>query len=79
MATDRKDKAREDEKGEDRGREAPLNPALKSGRDKTHDYGDRTPSPYESASAKESRWEVWPYIWAAIGIICVVLAIYFLI
>ena len=74
MATDRKDKAREDKEGE-----APLNPALKSGRDRSHDYGDRTPSPYESTSAKESKWEVWPYIWAAIGIVCVVLAVYFLI
>lgn len=72
------DRAREDRTREDSEREVPLNPALKSGRDKTHDYGDRTPSPYESTSAKESRWEVWPFIWATIAIICVILAIYFL-
>ena len=89
MATDQKDKAREDKaregkeredrEREDREREAPLNPALKSERDKTHDYGDRTPEPYESTSAKETKWEVWPFIWAAITIICAALAIYFLI
>lgn len=62
----------------DGARDAPLNPALKSQRDETHDTGRRTPTPYDSASAKEGEGEGWPIVWLVVTIVCVVLAIYFI-
>lgn len=55
-----------------------LNPALKSQVDETHDTERRTPTPYDSTSAKEGEGEGWPIVWLVVTVVCVVLAIYFI-
>jgi hypothetical protein len=59
--------------------DAPLNPALKSRTDTTHDTTRRTPPPADTASAKEGEGEGWPLIWLVVTIVCVVLAAWFII
>ena len=63
----------------DRAAEVPLNPALKSRTDRVYDTNRITPSPFDSASAKEGEGEGWPIVWAVVTIICIALAVYFLI
>lgn len=58
--------------------DAPLNPALKSRTDNVYDTSRSTPAPIDTTSAKEGEGEGWPVIWLVVTIICVVLAIYFL-
>ena len=56
--------------------EAPLNPALKSRTDQTHDTRRVTPSPFDSASAKTGQGESWSLIWLVVTLLCVILALY---
>ena len=58
--------------------EAPLNPALKSRTETVHDTRRVTPTPFDTASAKEGEGEGWPWIWLVVTILCVALAIWFL-
>lgn len=63
----------------DRPSDAPLNPALKSTTETVYDTRRRTPAPVDTASAREGEGEGWPWIWLVVTLICVGLAIYFLI
>ena len=58
---------------------APLNPALKSTSETVYDTTSRTPSPIDTASAKEGEGESWPWIWLVVTVVCVALAIWFLV
>ena len=59
--------------------DAPLNPALKSRTETVYDTRRTTPAPFDSASAKEGQGEGWAIIWLVATLICIGLAIYFLI
>jgi hypothetical protein len=59
--------------------DVPLNPALKSSRETTYDTRRTTPTPFDTASAKEGEGEGWPVIWLVVIVICLVLAIYFIV
>ena len=61
-----------------RPEDAPLNPALKSTTETTHDTTHSSPAPVDTTSAKENEGEGWPIIWLVVTVICVVLALYFL-
>ncbi|MDT9600884.1 hypothetical protein [Sphingosinicella rhizophila] len=63
----------------DRPEEAPLNPALKSRTDTTYNTSTTTPAPFDTASAKEGEGKGWPIIWLVVTLICVALAIYFIV
>lgn len=63
----------------DQASDAPLNPALKSRTETVYDTESTTPAPFDTASAKEGEGEGWPIIWLVVTIVCVILAIYFLI
>ena len=58
--------------------DGPLNPALKSRTDTTHDTAHSTPAPVDTTSAKENEGEGWPVIWLVVTVICVVAALIFL-
>jgi hypothetical protein len=58
--------------------EGPLNPALKSRTDHVYDTSNSSPAPIDTASAKEGEGEGWPIIWLVVTVVCVVLAIFFL-
>ncbi|HET9426817.1 MAG TPA: hypothetical protein VFO69_00510 [Allosphingosinicella sp.] len=62
----------------DQPSDAPLNPALKSRKETIYDTTSTTPTPFDSASAKEGEGEGWPIIWLVVTVICVVLAVYFI-
>lgn len=62
----------------DRPEDAPLNPALKSSTDRTHDTTRISPPPVDTTSAREGEGEGWPVIWLIVTLVCVVLAVYFL-
>lgn len=55
-----------------------LNPALKRRTDETHDTKRRTPAPAESASVQrdEGRW--WPFAWATVVIVGILITIWLL-
>ena len=59
--------------------QVPLNPALKSRTETVYDTRSTTPAPFDTASAKEGQGEGWPIIWAIVTIVCIGLAVYFLI
>ena len=59
--------------------DAPLNPALKSRTDQTYDTTNPTPAPLDTTGAKEGQGEGWPIIWLVVTVVCVALAIYFLV
>lgn len=59
-------------------RNAPLNPALKSGTETLYDTETSTPAPIDTASAQENEGEGWPVIWLVVTAVCVILAVYFL-
>ncbi len=59
--------------------EVPLNPALKSRTETVYDTRSTTPAPFDTASAKEGQGEAWTIIWAIVTIVCIGLAVYFLI
>jgi hypothetical protein len=63
----------------DSATEGPLNPALKSSTETVYDTEHVTPTPYDTASAKEGEGEGWPVIWLVVTVVCVALAVYFLI
>jgi len=56
-----------------------LNPALKSRVDETYDTRRRTPAPLETTAAREGQGEGWPIIWVVVTLVCIGLAIYFLV
>ena len=64
---------------QDKAEHAPLNPALKSTSETVYDTTNRTPSPIDTASAKEGEGEGWPWIWLVVTVVCVALAVWFLI
>lgn len=57
---------------------APLNPALKSQPENVYDTTHTTPAPIDTASAKEGEGESWPLVWIVVTVVCVILAIWFL-
>lgn len=59
--------------------DAPLNPALKSRTETVYDTKSTTPTPYDSASAKEGEGEGWPLIWLLVTLAGFILAVWFLI
>ena len=63
----------------DEPRDAPLNPALKSERETVYPTKESSRAPIDTTSAKEREGEGWPVIWLVVTIICVALAIYFLV
>lgn len=68
-----------DENSRDSATNAPLNPALKSTTDTSHDTSFTSPAPIDTASAKEGEGEGWPVIWLVVGAICVLIAIYLMV
>lgn len=58
--------------------QAPLNPALKSTTETSHDTDTSSEAPFDTASAKEGEGEGWPVIWLVVTILGVLLAIWFL-
>ncbi len=62
----------------DQPNDAPLNPALKSSKETVYNTTSTTPTPFDTASAKEGEGEGWPIIWLVVTVICVVLAVYFI-
>ena len=67
------------ERSRDEPRDAPLNPALKSGTETVYPTTESSRAPIETTSAEENEGEGWPWIWLVVTVICVILAIYFLI
>jgi hypothetical protein len=63
----------------DKAEGGPLNPALKSTSETVYDTTNRTPSPIDTASAKEGEGEGWPWIWLVVTLVCVALAVWFVI
>lgn len=63
----------------DEPRDAPLNPALKSGTETIYPTSESSPAPVDTTSAKENQGEGWPWIWLIVTIAGVALAIYFLV
>ena len=61
----------------DQPTDAPLNPALKSRTETVYDTKHTTPTPFDSASAKEGEGEAWPIVWLVVTVIGVALAVYF--
>lgn len=59
--------------------DGPLNPALKPQTETVYETKVSSPAPIETTSAKEHQGEGWPWIWLVVTVICVLLAIYFLI
>lgn len=64
---------------QDKAEDAPLNPALKSTSETAYDTIHRTPSPVDTASAKEGEGEGWPWVWLVVTVVCVLLAVWFLV
>ena len=62
----------------DASSDAPLNPALKSRTETVYDTTSTTPTPIDTASAKEGEGEGWPIIWLVVTLACVALGIYFI-
>jgi hypothetical protein len=62
----------------DQPTDAPLNPALKSRTETVYDTKSTTPTPFDSASAKEGEGEGWPVIWLFAAVIGVALAVWFI-
>ena len=62
----------------DEPRDVPLNPALKSETETVYQTKESSRAPFDTASAKEKEGEGWPVIWLIVTILCVALAIYFM-
>lgn len=62
-----------------RTEDAPLNPALKRRSETVYDTDHRTPPPIETASSKEGGGEGWPWVWLVVTVVCIVLAVWFLV
>ena len=67
------------ERSKDEPRDAPLNPALKSGTESVYPTKESSPAPIDTTSATENEGEGWPIIWLVVTIVCVALAVYFLV
>ena len=61
----------------DQPTDAPLNPALRSRTETVYDTRRTTPTPFDSASAKEGESEAWSIVWLVVAVIGIALAIYF--
>lgn len=57
--------------------DVPLNPELRSRTDNTVDM-TTSPAPVDTASAKEGQGEGWPIVWLVVFILCVAVAIYYI-
>lgn len=68
-----------DKNKNDPSADAPLNRALKSETESVYPTKERSPSPYESTSTKANEGRGWPIIWLVVTVVCVALAIYFLV
>jgi hypothetical protein len=68
-----------DKNKNDPSAEAPLNRALKSETESVYPTKERSPSPYESTSTKANEGGGWPIIWLVVTVVCIALAIYFLV
>ncbi|HEX6073264.1 MAG TPA: hypothetical protein VFY95_09690 [Sphingomicrobium sp.] len=66
------------ENRKDDPQDVPLNPALKSGTETVYPTRESSQAPIETTSAKEKQGEGWPVIWLVVTVVCVALAIYFL-
>lgn len=66
------------EPNKDQPTQAPLNPALKSTTETSHDTGTSSEAPIDTTSAKEGEGEGWPLIWLVVTILGLLLAIWFL-
>ena len=66
------------EKSRDEPRDAPLNPALKRERETVYPTTESSRAPIDTTSATENEGEGWPVIWLVVTVVCVALAIYFL-
>lgn len=62
----------------DEPRDVPLNPALKSETETVYPTRESSRAPIETTSATENEGEAWPVIWVIVTVVCVALAIYFL-
>ena len=62
-----------------RADKTPLNPALKTTPETAYDTGHRSPAPVETTSTKEREGEGWPWVWLVVTVVCVGLAVWFLI
>ena len=60
-------------------RDAPLNPALKSGTETVYPTTESSPAPIDTTSASENQGEGWPIVWLIVTIAGVALIVYFLI
>ena len=58
---------------------APLNPALKRSTETVYPTKESSPAPIDTASANENEGEGWPILWLIVTIICIGLAIYFIV
>lgn len=67
------------DQSKDKPQQAPLNPALKSGTETAHDTEVSSPAPIDTTSASEDEGEAWPVIWLIVTVVCVALAVYFLV
>ena len=59
-------------------RNAPLNPALKSRKETTHDTTSSA-APVDTVSVKRQEGRAWPMIWLIVTLLCVAIAIYLII
>jgi hypothetical protein len=58
--------------------DAPLNPTLKSRTDTTYDTSRSSPAPIDTTSAHEGEGEAWPLVWLIVFILCVLIALYYI-
>lgn len=56
--------------------DAPLNPALKSTTETSHNTEHVTPAPIDTASTKKGEGEGWPLIWLGVFVLCLAVTIY---
>lgn len=59
-------------------RDAPLNPALKSRRETTHDTRSSA-APVDTVSVQRQEGRAWPMIWLIVTLVCVAIAIYLIV
>ena len=56
-----------------------MNPALKRSTETVYPTKESSPAPIDTASANENEGEGWPILWLIVTIICIGLAIYFIV
>ena len=67
------------DQSKDERRDIPLNPALKSETETVYPTKESSPAPFDTTSAKEREGEGWPIIWLVVTLVCIALAIFFLV